>query len=295
MNKYAFTVFTPTYNRASLIHRVYDSLLNQTEQDFEWLVVDDGSTDGTCEVIQGYIEEGKLEIRYINKGNEGKAAAINDGLGLAKGAYFLVLDSDDWCDSNALSEFGAVLSSLNDEEKETYSGVSCLKRYQDGSLVGEDYSRMNFQGETYIDRFNKRIKGDKWELIRTDLYRLNKYKLAAGEKYMAPEYAWVKIGSKYKTLFLNKALSTVEYQEDGISKNNIKHRVQSATNTCEVYKYYISISDGWFMKTRCLINLYRFRFHKDERGSASCKDIVPLSLAFILYVYDKLKLQSSGI
>lgn len=210
MFKYRFTVFTPTYNRESLIHRVFESLKAQDFTDFEWLIVDDGSTDNTGLLIEKYKGEVDFSIRYTKKTNGGKVSAINYALDLAKGFFFLVLDSDDWCDNDALSVLWGTWSELNSAEKQRYSGVSCLKRYADGEIVGQDYSKMNYHGDNYITRFNKRIKGDKWELIRTDLYRLNKYKLLNGEKYMAPEYSWVKIGVNYKTIFLNRALSEIE-------------------------------------------------------------------------------------
>ena len=82
-NTKLLTIFTPMYNRAYIIENLYKSLLKQTDKDFDWLIIDDGSTDNTEEVIQKYINENKISIKYIKKQNEGKPSAINDALNIA--------------------------------------------------------------------------------------------------------------------------------------------------------------------------------------------------------------------
>ena len=117
MHKYKFTVFTPTYNREHLLHRVFDSLQVQDFIDFEWLILDDGSSDNTKQVVDEFVNKSNFNIRYIFKKNGGKVAAVNMGLELAEGEFFLVFDSDDWCDSNTLSTFIDEWNKLNNDEK----------------------------------------------------------------------------------------------------------------------------------------------------------------------------------
>ena len=100
-----FTVFTPTYNRAYTLHRVYESLKAQTYRDFEWLIVDDGSNDNTRELIQKWQNESLFSIRYIYQQNSGKHIAFNRAVREAKGELFLTLDSDDACVEEALERF----------------------------------------------------------------------------------------------------------------------------------------------------------------------------------------------
>ena len=100
--EYKFTIFTPTYNRADLLKKLYESLKNQSFKNFEWLIVDDGSTDNTCETIQGFQEENIIDIRYIKKENGGKQRAYNVGVENAKGELFICLDSDDIYVENGL-------------------------------------------------------------------------------------------------------------------------------------------------------------------------------------------------
>lgn len=255
------SVFTPTYNRADLIHRVYDSLIVQDFCDFEWIVVDDGSTDATSEVLESFQKQASFPIKIHRQNNQGKAASINCGLDLAEGELFICFDSDDWCTRDAFSTIAEQWEALGTERRQAYCGISCLKILRDGTLVGEDYARMKMFGDSYVDRFNRKIKGDKWEIIRTDLHRQAKYDLAESERYMAPEYAWLKIGLTHKTVFLNRALSVVEYQADGISQNNLAHRASSPVSTMRFYRLAWSVADNLRSRISAAINLTRFGHH----------------------------------
>jgi len=285
-----FTVFTPTYNRAKLLSRVFESLLAQTYKDFEWLIIDDGSTDDTGKVVDNFSIIAPFPIRYFWRENKGKVASINEALDLAEGEFFLVFDSDDWCTADALEVFMATWNSLSEEERGEYSGVSCLKSFVNGKIVGEDYKRMEQFGETYVDRFNKRIKGDKWELIRTDVHRKYRYDLSSGERYLAPEYSWLLIGKEFKTVFINRSLSVVEYQTDGISKNNIKHRVGSSTNAMKFYCLANQCSTSIYNSTKSEINLKRFALHAGKYGLLSEGAVIASIMGFSLFFHDKLKI-----
>ncbi len=286
-----FTIMTPSFNRAHTLHRVYSSLCEQEFKDFEWIIIDDGSTDNTEKLVEKFIREGKIEkIHYIKKQNQGKVIAVNDALKISSGDWFIVFDSDDWCTEDALLQIYNEIEELTKNNILTeYSGISCLKAYNSGEVVGEDYSRMSKYGESYIDRFNKRIDGDKWEIIRTDIHRSQVYDIEENEKYMAPSYAWLKIGKIHKTVFLNKVLSIIEYQKDGITRNNIKHRAGSPLSTARYYSYAESISSSKFMRYRCQINKERFYFHAK-------KNEIPMTptkiIAYFLYTADRKKLAS---
>src|SRR5436305_1126064 len=107
LHKYTFTVFTPTYNRAKTLSRVYESLINQTFKDFEWLIIDDGSVDEneTFTLIKSWQTKAFFPIRYVHQENAGKHIAFNKAVQLAGGEFFVPLDSDDACFSNALEKF----------------------------------------------------------------------------------------------------------------------------------------------------------------------------------------------
>lgn len=256
-----FSVFTPTYNRAELISRVFDSLCAQTFRDFEWVIIDDGSIDDTARVIKAMRDKADFPIIYKARENRGKVQSVNEGLDMARGELFICFDSDDWCTSDALERIAEVWNGLPAEHRDRYSGISCLKKYTNGQIVGEDYSRMKIYGDSYIDRFNRRIIGDKWEILRTDLHRASRYDVHADEKYMSPEYAWLMIGQLHDTIFLNEALSIVEYQNDGISRNNLRHRLSSPVSMTRFYYLAWQVSRPWKMKIRSAMNYARFSFH----------------------------------
>lgn len=254
------TVFTPTFNRASLLPRVFTALLNQTLFDFEWLIIDDGSTDDTENVVLKFKEISPFDIIYHKQSNKGKVRSINEALKVARGHFFLVLDSDDWCEPHALQRLVDVWRELGSEQSK-YCSISSLKMLEDGSLVGEDFSRLGNNNKSYIDRFNLAIKGDKWECIVTSIHKKYLYELALNEKYMAPEYAWLKMGQHYKTFFLNEALGIIEYQRDGITKNNIRHRAGNPNSACSFYVLGEDSATCISMKMRMSINLSRFSLH----------------------------------
>lgn len=278
------TVFTPTYNRARLIHRVYESLLAQTYKGFEWVIIDDGSTDDTEEVVKEFASVADFEIKYFKRSNKGKAASINEALTLADGEFFLVFDSDDWCIPDALEKFLGAWDAL--QQPDDYCAVSALKGYSRDTVVGEDYSRMSSLGESYADRFNKRVKGDKWEFIRTSIHRDHTYQLFGEERYQAPEYAWLGMGRAYKTVFLNEILGVVEYQADGISKNNLKHRRQSPLSTYSFYTRAREVADNWGMALRCEVNGARFALHGRTPSLAANFGALAITLGAVVFMKD---------
>ncbi|MGH8403661.1 MAG: glycosyltransferase family A protein, partial [Gammaproteobacteria bacterium] len=93
--KVVFTAFTGTYNRGPCLHRVYESLLAQTCQDFEWLIVDDGSEDDTQARVNAMMVDAPFAIRYFYKNNGGVHTAHNRAIKAASGELFLRCDSDD--------------------------------------------------------------------------------------------------------------------------------------------------------------------------------------------------------
>ena len=128
------TVFTPTYNRGYIIKQLYDSLILQSYKDFEWLVIDDGSTDDTEELFKSFIAEQKLNIHYLKIENGGKHRAINKGVILAQGKYFFIVDSDDYLHNNALERIYFYTKQIEDDK--TFAGVCGLKIYPNGRKVG---------------------------------------------------------------------------------------------------------------------------------------------------------------
>ena len=120
------TVFTPTYNRAYIIKNLFNSLKNQTFQNFEWIIVDDGSTDNTEEVVKEWLNESLFfKIKYHKQKNGGKHTAINKGLELASGDVFFIIDSDDYITNDALFKIN---SFTNFSTISGYASFNCFSR-----------------------------------------------------------------------------------------------------------------------------------------------------------------------
>ena len=137
------TIFTPAYNRAHLLQRLYDSLLIQTYKNFEWLIVDDGSTDNTKQIVDKFIEENKLQIKYIYKDNGGKHTAINTGVQQAKFDLFLIVDSDDFLPEDAVSLTFKAWQNVKDNSK--VCGIIGLSQFTKGKIIGDKFLQENWQ------------------------------------------------------------------------------------------------------------------------------------------------------
>ncbi len=213
-----FTVFTPTFNRARSLSRVYESLLQQTFQDFEWLVVDDGSTDQTRELVETWQNdsEQRFPIRYIWQENQHKKVAHNRAVQEARGELLLVFDSDDRCVPDALERFKIYWQSIPEAERGGFSGACGLCMYENGDLVGD-----KFPGGEYIDsdslevQYRYRVCGDKCGVMRTDVLR--QYPFRADIPGLVPEgTVWSKIAKSYRTRFFNEVVLIICQDQAGL-------------------------------------------------------------------------------
>ncbi|MCW3118495.1 MAG: glycosyl transferase family protein, partial [Chitinophagaceae bacterium] len=136
-----FSIFTPTYNRKHTLHRAYESLLAQTFKDFEWIIIDDGSTDGTEELVREWQQDAPFVIKYHWQPNQGKHIAYNHCARIATGELFVNIDSDDEALPNALERFYAIWSSFTGEEKQKLMAVLCHCQDERGNLIGKVFGK----------------------------------------------------------------------------------------------------------------------------------------------------------
>jgi len=212
------TVFTPTYNRAYTLPVLYESLCRQTVPGFEWLIVDDGSTDDTPQLVTSFIAEGKLDIRYVRTENGGKHRAINRGVALARGELFFIADSDDALPDDALRRTLRCWSGIGDKSR--FAGVAGLKYTFDGRraarLTSEfavlDCSAMEF-------RFKYRNVGDVAEVYRTEVLRRFPFPEIEGETFVPEAVVWFRIAGRYILRYFNEPIYRCEYLPDGYSRN----------------------------------------------------------------------------
>ncbi|MBP2114402.1 glycosyltransferase family 2 protein [Paenibacillus silagei] len=212
------TIFTPTYNRKSTLRRLYQSLTIQSCYDFEWLVIDDGSTDGTFEYLEEISKkEEKFNIRYYRFSNGGKHRAINKGLDLAKGQYFFIVDSDDYLTNISIQSINTWIESIS-EEKKKFAGVSGLKGYTSSKMVGRTFNGNNLSC-TALDTQKFNISGDKSEVYRTEIMREYRFPEIEGEKFITEAVVWNRIANDgFLIKYFNEINYVCEYREDGLTK-----------------------------------------------------------------------------
>lgn len=215
-----FTICIPTYNRASTISRTLDSLVEQSFHDFEILVVDDGSVDNTHEIVEKY--NSLLDIKYISKGNGGKHTALNVGIELAQGTFFIILDSDDWLFPDTLEKVFNYCKLVID--KADYCGIMCRCVNSDNKqLIGEPFDEEPFIS-SYIDFHfgsgSKKKYIDCFEANRTSIMKQYRYPEPKGTRFVPESWLFDQIGMKYSLYCLNEAVEIKEYMENGITKDS---------------------------------------------------------------------------
>ncbi len=213
---YKFTICMPTYNRAYIIKKPLNSLLAQTLDNFEVIVVDDGSSDDT-EVVVKQFEE-KLNLKYIKKENGGKHTALNAGVKNAKGELFLILDSDDELTPSALQQMSEIWDSY--ENKKEICGVMG-RCSTNGEIIGKSFNPMQkliSYVEFHYGKGGGRY-GDCCECVRTDIINKYHWPETLDTRFVPESYVNDMIGLKYKFIVTDVVFEYKEYQENGITQN----------------------------------------------------------------------------
>lgn len=211
------TIFTPTYNRAYIITKLYDSLLSQTCFDFEWLIVDDGSSDNTEELVSGFNTD-KFNITYIKQQNGGKHRAINRGVKIAKGELFFIVDSDDFLTPNAVEK---IIKYWKGKDRDCLGLCFRKFNYKTGETIGRKFPYQGLYATSIQLEFVYNIKGDKAEIFRTDILRQYPFPEIEGENFCTENVCWLAMskGKPNELLCADEPIYGCDYLEDGLSHN----------------------------------------------------------------------------
>ena len=222
------TIFTPAYNRAHTIGRTYESLCRQTCKDFEWLVIDDGSSDNTRELVEGWMKDNKIPIRYIYQENQGMHGAHNTAYKNIHTELNTCIDSDDWMPDDAVE---IIVNTWKKEGNSSLSGLVGLDIVEDGSVIGTKFPEE--QKTIKVGKFYEEGgKGDKKLVYRTDIINSTpEYPIFEGERYFGLAYKYLLVEEKYEMLVVNHPLVVVDYQQDGSSYS--------------MYRQYWNNPNGW--------------------------------------------------
>ncbi len=220
------TIFTPTYNRAYTLDKLYNSLMSQTNKEFIWLIIDDGSTDNTKDLVDSWIKENKIEIKYIYQDNQGMHGAHNTAYHNISTEYNTCVDSDDYMPANAVEIILINLESIHGNP--SYAGLVGLDSYVNGEIVGTvipNHLNKVKLNELYLLHG---VTGDKKIVYKTSLVNeYPEYPIFKGEKFVPLDYKYLLIDQDYYLKPVNEVFCIVEYLPDGSSRNMFRQYMKN--------------------------------------------------------------------
>lgn len=282
------TVFTPTFNRAYTLHLCYESLRRQTCKDFVWLIIDDGSTDQTRELVESWISDGSVLIRYHYQNNQGMHGAHNTAYELINTELNVCIDSDDFMADDAVEK---IVTFWRKNGSNKYAGIAGLDATPSGNVIG---TRMpdHVKASTLTDLYAKhKVQGDKKLVYRSELTsKCPPYPVFPGEKYCPLSYKYVIIDQQFPLLIMNEVLCYVEYLADGSSMNIIKQYKKNPRGFLFFRKVAMQYAPSFkekfresmhYVSSSIMIRNYKFLFE------SPCKWITLLAAPFgaLLYFY----------
>ena len=261
----AFTIFIPTYNRASLLPRGLLSIEGQTFRDFEVVIVDDGSTDDTEMRVMEWQRGVQFPVIYFRQANQGKFVAHNQGVNLASGKFFLLLDSDDRLVPNTLERILYHWDSIPEADRSRYAGVEGLVQSMDGErLLTLPYPESPLDAHFLDTQYRRHIGGDKKHAILTDILRRYPYPIFPGERHVRDSITWKRMAHEYVLRCVNEVFQQVEYQPDGLTANRFAARMSSPCGFQLFYREDVTLHRDWLswrQRRRSMIDFIRFSKH----------------------------------
>lgn len=251
------TVLTPTYNRASLLINLYQSLIKQDFGDFEWVIVDDGSVDATTDIVDQFIQERQIVITYIKQANGGKHRALNRGVKEAKGELVLIVDSDDSLPINSLSIIYSHYLDIKDNS--SIGGVCGLMAHHDGTIIGERKICSSMNLSSIEMRYKYGFVGDVCEVFKTDVLREFPFPEIENEKFCPEALVWNRIATKYKLHYFNEVIYYRDYLDDGLTSKIVRIRMNSPIASMMCYAELNQLDIPFKDKIKAAVNYWRFR------------------------------------
>lgn len=253
------TILTPTYNRASLLPRLFDSLLRQTNKAFEWIVVDDGSTDDTREVVANLKEKcgGAFPMGYVYKANGGKHMAINIGAERARGELLFIADSDDLLTDDALETVANSWHDISDDK--SFAGIAGLDITMDTrEVIGSGLPQEHIDCNAIDIRYRHHVTGDMKEVFRTEVLREFPFPEFAGERFCPEQLVWFRMARRYRLRYINKPIYIADYQPDGITAGITRARMRNPSASMLTYAELTECPVPFLVKVKAAINFWRF-------------------------------------
>lgn len=264
--KYKFTIFTPCYNSEKFIHRVFESLANQTYKNFEWIVINDNSTDNTGQLIKDFIATADFDVQFFNlEKNQMLTKNYNLAVKNAQGEFFMPLGHDDALVNSALQTFLNYYEKIPDDKKDSYAGVSCTCVDQFGKLIGDAYPESPYLSNFYHTVYDLNIEGEKQGFVKTKIMR--EFPIPELDIYVPEGLIWHHVGEKYNTLFVNDSLriyyinQTHESLSSSASKKIRYPKGIRFYTLCQLNRFFKKVKKNYLLKFKTLIKYGRMSFH----------------------------------
>ena len=277
-----FTVFTATFNRAELLGRAFESLCRQSCRDFEWLIIDDGSTDDTAARVEEWRRSAPFTVRYLYQRNGGKHRAHNLAVANAQGELCTPLDSDDALAPQAIERLIFNWQSIPEENRQRYSGVTCLCSDERGNVIGEKFPSPVLDCRHYELETVYGVTGEKWGCHRTSILRQFAFPSFPGEIFCPEGLVWNRIAHRYLVRHVNECLKIYHTDTDGVTANWARVMANSPRGVRLYYQECLQLAAPWPWMLKRAANYVRFSLHSSVPLAKILQDAataVPVTLA----------------
>lgn len=262
-----FTVFIPTHNRAHLLPRALNSIEQQTCRDVEVLIIDDGSTDGTEEVVQSWAASSGLSVRYVWQEHAGKPAAHNAAIARAQGRFVVILDSDDVLAPRALEILKQHWEAIPAGEQERFAGIEGLcADLHTGTVIGDRFPRSLMDSNYLETRYRYGIGGDKKNAIRTDVLRMYPFPIIANERHLPESVVWNRIAQRYGFRYINEIIQYVEYLPEGLSDRSRHLRYENPNGFRLAFQEMLNLHADYCSRAVLYRSAMRYARHSFHAG-----------------------------
>ncbi len=282
------TVFTPTYNRKNTLNRLYSSLLGQTNKDFEWIIVDDGSTDDTKGLVNTWIIENKIKIKYFKQENQGKPIAHNKGVEEAKGELFVCVDSDDYLTEDAIDVIQKKWNEVKSEKD--CVGMVGARVFESGIFVGTSMPQ-GIKYSTLQDLSSKyKYKGDTILVYRKEIIKKYKFPKIEGEKFISEGYLYDQIDEEGKLAIIYDNIYICEYLPNGYTANIAKLIKENPKGYILLANQKLKLAKSIKRKIKSSAMIILGNLLANQKGyikKSSHKFLMLISIPFAYYVYFK--------
>lgn len=258
------TIFIPTFNRADTLGRALESVEQQTDRDFEVVIVDDGSTDGTPALVQDWVDRNVFPIRHFRQPNQGKHVAHNAAVRQARGELFMTLDSDDSLLPDAVAKIRRQWGAIPAADRAGFAGVAGMCLDEDGTLSGDPYPEPVIDSDHLRIYEYCRMNGERREALRVAVLREYPYPRFEGERHVRPTLILRRMAHRYRLRFTNEILQVNRHAAGGITERRFHYRMSNPRGLRQYFLEEITLHDGhkpWRKLLRHHARFVRYSLH----------------------------------